>query len=238
LRHIIVIVFLLGFGLSVSRSTGEVPAGGEGKPAAVASAQPACTPVVGGAAEGSQSGQGCPDSCPRLAALKAQVATLETQLRVWGDRGRVDLIESIILNENPNVPFATRRDIAKAFVKTADKLQIPLLAGVAIADEESKFSNDTVGRHGEASLMQILPLPGRPTCAQLKANPELAISWALENCFSPPYHQALAEGKSTDEAIKNALKTYNRHDSYVEKVYQRYLWMKDFEAKGLYGWDK
>ena len=198
--------------------------------------------VPAGEAQGSEparaAGQAaCPAACPKVQALEAEVASLKEQLRLWGDRGRVDLVEAIILQENPSIPFQPRRDMAKTFVKTADKLGIPFLAGVAIADVESNFSNSQVGRHGESSLMQILPLPGRPTCAQLRADPDLAITWALENCFSPAYHQAATAGKSVDEALKAALRNYNDHDSYVDKVYQRYLWMKGFEAKGLYGWD-
>lgn len=225
MRSLIVLLLSLGLGLSVSRSTGESPG----------SAQP--LPGVTKCANAGEGGNCCNESCPQLAALKAQLSSLESQMRVWGDRGRVDLIEAIIYNENPSIPFLPRRDMAKAFVKTADKLQIPLLAGVAIADVETNFSNHLVGHHGEASLMQILPLPGRPSSAKLRSNPELAIQWALENLISPPYHQALATGKSPDEAIKIALKNYNSRDSYVQKVYQRYLWMKDFEAKGLYGWE-
>jgi hypothetical protein len=180
---------------------------------------------------------GCSGDCLKLKALQAEVSSLKEQLLLWGDRGRVDLVEAIILQENPSIPFQPRRDMAKTFVKTADKLGIPFLAGVAIADVESNFSNSQVGHHGESSLMQILPLPGRPTCAQLRADPDLAITWALTNCFSPAYQQSATAGKSVDEALKAALRQYNDHDSYVDKVYQRYLWMKDFEAKGLYGWD-
>lgn len=227
MRPVMVLLMLLALGLYGGGYGDHGSPPGEANPATVecANARPGAT------------GSTCSPTCPRLAALNSEIATLKEQLRVWGDRGRVDLIESIICQENPSIPFQSRRDIAKAFIKASDRLQIPLLAGVAIADVESKFSNKVLGHHGESSLMQILPLPGRPSRSQLRSDPKLAIDWALENLVAPPYHQAVAEGGTSDEALKTALKNYNRHDDYVEKVYRRYLSMKDFEAKGLYGWE-
>lgn len=222
-----VLLMLLALGLSGGGYSDQGSPTGEANPATVE-----CMNAAPGSA-----GSTCSPTCPRLAALNSEIATLKEQLRVWGDRGKVDLIEAIIYHENSSIPFQPRRDIAKAFVKSADRLQIPLLAGVAIADVESSFSNQVLGHHGESSLMQILPLPGRPSRSQLRSDPQLAINWALENLVAHPYHQALAEGGTSDEALKTALKNYNRHADYVEKVYQRYLWMKDFEAKGLYGWE-
>jgi len=227
MKPLTALVLLCAIGIFACASGGEPPVN--------SSPQSAVGPDVSGADQDGTSRSG--QDSQQLESLKAEVATLKEQLRLWGDRGRVDLVESIIYDQNPSIPFQPRRDIAKAFVKAADKYGIPLLAGVAIADVESNFSNHIVGSHGEASLMQILPLPGRPSCEELRADPSVGIYWALENCFAPAYHQTLAEGKSEDEAIKAALKKYNDHDSYVEKVFQRYQWMKGFEAKGLYGWN-
>ena len=220
MRPLIVCVLLLGLGVWGIR--GQVAGTGEQAPEACA----------------------CPSTCPQIQALTSQLETanstletLQSQLRLWGDRGRVDLVEAIIYDQNPSVSFLPRRNIAKAFVEASDQFQIPLLAGVAIANVESNFSNQVVGRSGEASLMQIAPLRGRPSCTRFRSDPQFAILWALENCFSHAYHQALAAGKPTEEALKAAFKNYNGgRESYANKVYQRYLWMKEFEAKGLYGW--
>lgn len=78
--------------------------------------------------------------------------------------------------------------LARAFVRTARELKLPLKLLVAVADVESKFDQQAVGKQGEVSLMQILPLKGRPM-EKIKADPAFAIRWAMEALFAPTYHK-------------------------------------------------
>ena len=103
--------------------------------------------------------------------------------------------------------------LARAFVRTDRELQLPLWVAVAIAERESGFDNLAIGKQGEKTLMQILPLPGRYHLIEdgLR-DPALAIQGAMRNFFMPGYVSA---------GVRGGLKHYNASDKYVNEVMAR-----------------
>lgn len=101
--------------------------------------------------------------------------------------------------------------LARAFVRTARELELPLWLPVAVAEwetRESPFSNNLVGKAGEVSLMQVKPFPNRPM-EKIKADPAFAIRWAMEALFAPTYHK---------DGLREALLHYNRSGDYADAV--------------------
>jgi len=137
---------------------------------------------------------------------------LQHKAALWDEHGwraQVHLVMLTIERRGKRVnAVEDTEEVARAFVRTARELKIPLWVAVCIADVESKFDQEARGKAGERSLMQVKPFPNRPM-KEITADPAFAIRWAMESLIAPKYH---AEG------INAALLNYNPSQAYVKWV--------------------
>ncbi len=156
-----------------------------------------------------------------------EIAELRRKAALWDDAGWMALVDLVSARINQatgcHADWGERRYLARAFVRVARELKLPLKVAVAIAEWETRerpFSNDLVGGAGERTLMQINPLTDarKQAIEEGLKDPAKAIDWALRNCFMPGYRANIEAGTTQKWAIRSGLKRYNGSAAYADKV--------------------
>ena len=163
-------------------------------------------------------------TAPAVTSEVVDMAAIKSEL--W--RIDVSKAEEKIEHLKPGLTHEHVNTVARAFVAvTRDGIidpstgisgtSVDIRLPIAIAYVESKFNQQAIGSSGEKSLMQVLPIRGRPI-DRITSDRRYAIFWALTNCFVPGYNRAKEQGKSEREAIRRGLICYNGSASYADKV--------------------
>lgn len=149
-------------------------------------------------------------------------------------------ILAFVATKNPQASIKVFQGFPETLVLEAQRTKIDHCLGLAVAEVESEFRHDSVGKAGEIGLFQILPTTAamfessvgpfrRPTLAKAKADLGDLSEPVVSTRFAMAYLRYIMARKPT---IREALTEYNggpagRHPHYYRMVMGAYVEILD-----------